>query len=62
MTRKDFQLIADTIKRCDLDMDGTYEVAATFAADLAQTSERFDRARFIAACGCAAYETRKVAS
>lgn len=50
MSRKDFELIAKTIR--DLD-DATFamrvQVANAFADSLAQTNARFDRTRFIEA-------------
>lgn len=51
MTRKDYELIAATIRRCDISYADTDEVARTFAADLAQTNPRFDPDRFLEACG-----------
>lgn len=55
MTRKDFQMMAETIAA--LGRAGAYnaatqrEIAENFAHRLAQTNPRFDRARFIKACG-----------
>jgi hypothetical protein len=49
MSRKDFELIADTIGGLDVDADLRREIAADFATALASTNSRFDRARFIAA-------------
>jgi hypothetical protein len=58
MTRKDFELIAmtlkDTTEGFDADGDCRFgvEVAALNLADaLATTNPRFDRERFLAACG-----------
>lgn len=60
MTRKDYVMVADAIKDAgnaqDL-VDGreariALETAATFIADgLSQDNPRFDRKRFMAACG-----------
>ena len=65
MTRKDFELIAaafrearrniedkepaDAVERLN---DGVSYAADYLADALAKTNERFDRARFRAACGC----------
>lgn len=57
MTRRDFELIADGIKRSrgrrdTSDQAGIIDtVAYELAASLAGTNPRFDRARFLAACG-----------
>lgn len=51
MTKKDFALIAATVRALDLAYPETREhVAMRFAAALRGTSPRFDRVRFIAAC------------
>ncbi len=51
MTRKDFQLIADTIKASDLGPTDRLSLARDFADALRSTNPQFDRARFLAACG-----------
>ena len=55
MTRKDFQLIADVINefpRLDYGVESVIEELAEELADaLAGTNERFDREKFLAACG-----------
>lgn len=59
MTRKDYQVIAnaihDTAAVCKPDMANTYAIlrvlAGRIAFDLAQRNPKFDRARFLAACG-----------
>ena len=63
MTRKDFELIADairdsiinyrTVDRSHLDEPAAmyYAVVAELSGALARNNPRFDRARFIAACG-----------
>ena len=54
MTRKDFQLIADTIKTSMAFV--TSESRQCFALDIAhglkETNPRFDITRFLKACGC----------
>jgi hypothetical protein len=49
MSRKDFILIADTIKALDLDAGARKHVAEEFARQLARTNARFDYGRFVAA-------------
>ena len=49
MTRRDFQLIADTIR--ELPQTIRLRVALTFAENLRGTNPRFDRDRFLVACG-----------
>lgn len=52
MTRKDFELIADTIKHAQgLDEGSRKTMAGEFAHALASTNGRFDKARFLRACG-----------
>jgi hypothetical protein len=55
MTAKDFELIADTLRRvCPLDTQTTVEksvVIAGFLAVLREANPRFDRERFLRACG-----------
>ncbi len=57
MTRKDFQLIADAVQQMNFP-DNHVErkptkahVARTLADRLALTNDRFDREKFLAACG-----------
>jgi hypothetical protein len=61
MTRKDFELIAKAIKSA-VDYEQTFEdsntgtrsiagVAFNLADALADTNDRFDRAKFLKACG-----------
>jgi len=55
MTRKDFQLIADVIKghtegKSDHVMRG---FALSMAIELQKTNSRFDKVRFLEACGVA---------
>lgn len=47
MTRKDFVLIADTLRDLPLGHDDQAATVAVFAAALASTNPRFDRQRFI---------------
>lgn len=64
MTRKDFQLIADTIleQKRDIEAQATSvhpgaelkqlrETANNFAKSLSRTNPRFDSERFVTACG-----------
>lgn len=51
MTRKDFELIAATIRTLDRTSERVrVYIAVEFADNLASTNPHFDRARFIAAC------------
>jgi hypothetical protein len=58
MTRKDFVVIASTLDRIrlDFDMDGEDTVSLRLVAEeladaLARTNDRFDREKFLTACG-----------
>ena len=59
MTRKDYQLIAEVIKSGIENWEGWNEkpeevlagTARSLATKLAQDNPRFDRARFLTACG-----------
>jgi len=53
MTKKDFELIAAALARCKPSALNTawYNVVYALADALATTNPRFDRARFLAACG-----------
>ncbi len=60
MTKKDFELIAHTLKReyiFDRDVTPVNEyllfrrICDNFVETLSQTNERFDRDRFLTACG-----------
>ena len=57
MTRKDLQLIASIIERCDFgddypeNLSRRYFVAKEFADALLTTNPKFDRERFLKACG-----------
>lgn len=60
MTRKDYVLIAEGINsvRCEMqergqDPQGAYEVASRLAHRLRCDNDRFERARFMRACGFA---------
>jgi len=50
MTRKDFQLIADVIK-LHVDSHTGQALALDFAQALLKANPRFDRRRFLSACG-----------
>lgn len=50
MTKKDFVLIAKSIKSLDLDPIARRSAAEVFADNLMDTNPNFDRSRFIAAC------------
>ena len=55
MTRKDFELIAATIARVDIgenNEDARCAMAEEFSRILGATELRFDRKRFLRACGC----------
>jgi hypothetical protein len=56
MTRRDFELIAGTVKYIrDLkttDEDTLDLLAWAFATELGRNNQRFDKARFMDACGC----------
>lgn len=60
MTRKDYELIAKAIKRANENWEGFEEeypavviagISAMLATQLEQDNPRFDRARFLTACG-----------
>jgi hypothetical protein len=53
VTKKDFQLIADTI-RYNLGPPCRERAAEAFADALRSTNPRFDRERFLRACGVGA--------
>jgi len=54
MTKKDFQLIADVVKKARntsmITLDEAAILGHMFSDALARTNERFDKARFINAC------------
>ena len=51
MTRKDYVLIAEAIKRAGGPDANAYEVAHYIAFALRRDNPRFERARFMEACG-----------
>lgn len=51
MTRKDFEKIASTIKGLMVGDAEREIVAREFAVMLAATNDRFDKGRFLKACG-----------
>lgn len=51
MTRKDFQLIADIVATVD-DYPTRLDLAYRFANTLADIHPRFDKKKFVQACGC----------
>jgi hypothetical protein len=51
MSRRHFELIASTIRALDMPANRREHVARDFADALAATNDRFDRDRFIKACG-----------
>jgi hypothetical protein len=55
MTRKDYVLIAETVRRMFLETDNVEyiqrQLAEDFAEKLQMTNDRFDRQRFLTACG-----------
>jgi hypothetical protein len=63
MTRKDYVLIAEAIKRAHNEGEvsaecrrGTFEAAHYIAFALRRTNPRFEKSRFMAACGFPAGE------
>jgi hypothetical protein len=50
MTRKDFQLIADVLK-FHIEAHTAQAMALDFAQALSKVNERFDKKRFLNACG-----------
>lgn len=50
MTRKDFELIATTIKALKVSKKARASIAQEFAQALATTNPRFDLDRFVKAC------------
>lgn len=56
MSKKDYELIAGVIERARLTFTGDQvvrHIAHDFARVLARSNEKFDTARFLAACGVA---------
>jgi hypothetical protein len=53
MTRKDFELVARTIKKLNFTQAHKLFIAESFADALTGTNAGFDRARFLKACGVA---------
>ena len=52
MTKKDYELIASTLRAQEYIAGLTYEtLVKNLATALADTNPRFDRARFLTACG-----------
>jgi hypothetical protein len=54
MTKKDYKLIADAIREVQAYPSDAYamrKLAQTLSDKLAQENPRFDRAKFLAACG-----------
>jgi hypothetical protein len=51
MTRKDYELIARVIRYAEIDERAGDRIARDFAYALAKDNPRFDRARFLKACG-----------
>lgn len=52
MTIKDFRIIARVLhENHDWLREGTHTLAHDFADELASTNSRFDRVRFLRACG-----------
>jgi len=53
MSRKHFEIIAATLANAPINNGQRAQIALEFAMRLARENERFDRARFLKACGCA---------
>lgn len=55
MTRRDFELIAGVVRYVaelkTTDRDTLYLIAYAFATELGKNNSRFDKARFMDACG-----------
>lgn len=53
MTRKDYELIAEVIRNADevASFDSREAIAENLASALQRENYRFDRARFLTACG-----------
>lgn len=64
MSRQHFQLIADVLKsersecRTEQDIAIVEDLAESFACELARTNPRFNRTRFLKACGLEQPEVR----
>ena len=58
MTRRDFELIANVVRYIrelkTTDADTLDLLAWAFATKLGRNNQRFDKARFMTACGCPA--------
>jgi hypothetical protein len=54
MTRKHFELIAQTLADADLDPFALASVAQDFAEAFVQVNPNFDRTKFLRACGVGA--------
>lgn len=50
MTKKDFKLIAQTVRSLPFAFQVKKEIAEAFAATLTTTNSLFDRHRFVEAC------------
>lgn len=68
MTRKDYQLIARALKQASENWEGFDEenpqvvitaISAYLARELAQDNPRFDRTRFLEACGLEVHNSRE---
>ena len=51
MTRKDYIIIAEAIKKAEQESQSKTTVAYVLADALQKDNNRFDRARFLIACG-----------
>jgi hypothetical protein len=51
LTRQHFQLIADVVKRTNVDDTTRKALAYDFAFELRRTNPKFDTNRFLVACG-----------
>ena len=50
MSRKDFEVIAETIQRLNVSPSTRTEIALEFASTLGATNDRFNKDRFLRAC------------
>lgn len=51
MTKQDFELIANVILYVDIEKADRWLIAVSFADRLAKENKRFDRPKFLKACG-----------
>jgi hypothetical protein len=52
LNRRHFEIVAASVRNTDMPADVRERVASQLASELSSTNPRFDRQRFIRACGC----------